>query len=239
MRSSALICHTQNNSIHFENSPLVSDICYKKPSYLHSLNSTHNEIQIRDITKNQKKKPIKNKFTRFLKDINENETQHVKAIHNNNKNSKIRKEIDKFTKNLICDNKNTKNRPIFTFTSNNTQNEKYYEKISPITKHFNFLVGIGNLGNKRSKSVNKFFELNPNDNVYERFNKQVIKTAKIELFEEARKNQNEIDDFSMQFDKNSQKSYLYKKYNNLNNTLYKSGPINIIKKKLSKSFSIN
>lgn len=216
---------TQNNSIRLDE-PSLS---IKTSNFATPLNSSLNEIIIKDITKHNTKKSLKGKFQKFLKETKDPEFTYSK---DERKNSKIRKAIDKFTNNLITDNKQTKNKPIVQFKETNSNNRNYFDKESPIAKSINFLM---NSNGKRSNSVSKLFtEINKETNKI-----TIAKTAKIDLFEEAMKPSNEIDDFSHQFDKTNQKSYLFAKYNKVKSKMYNSVGINYdsMRKNLNNSFS--
>ena len=219
---------TENNSIRLDD-PSVS---IKMSNYSTPLNSSLNEIVIKDITKHNTRKGLKSKFQKFLKETKEPQMLYSK---DEKKNSKIRKAIDKFTNNLINDNKQTKNKPIVQFKETNENRKNYFDKESPITKSINFLM---NSNGKRTNSVSKIFtEMNKENNKYKR---NTVKTAKIDLFEEAMKTtSNEIEDYSMQFDRTNQKSYLFAKYNKVKSKLYNAVGINYdnMKKNLNNSFS--
>ena len=103
---------TQNNSIRLDE-PSLS---IKTSNFTTPLNSSLNEIIIKDITKHNTRKSLKGKFQKFLKETKVPDFTYCK---DEKKNSKIRKAIDKFTNNLLTDNKQTKNKPIVQFKETN------------------------------------------------------------------------------------------------------------------------
>ena len=216
---------TQNNSIRLDE-PSLS---IKTSNFTTPLNSSLNEIIIKDITKHNTRKSLKGKFQKFLKETKDPDFTYCK---DEKKNSKIRKAIDKFTNNLLTDNKQTKNKPIVQFKETNSNNRNYFDKESPIARSINFLI---NSNGKRSNSVSKLLtQMSKETNKI-----NITKTAKIDLFEEAMKPSNEIDNFSKQFDKTSQQSYLFAQYNKVKGKLYSTVGIKYdnMKKNLNNSFS--
>lgn len=187
--SSSILYQTQNNSIHYDDTPSI-------------VNSTYSEIQIKDVTKSRNQ-TLKNKIHKMLKT---NEEDKNKRGYN-----RLKKQIDKFT-NTLKQEHISKNKPVITFTEGKKNtNDYYYKKISPVTKNINLITKIND---KRSNSMTKMINSLHKENVYEKFKNNLIQKAKIDLLE-INKTNNEIDKYSREF----QREFFSTKYNKMNTTL--------------------
>ena len=212
-----------------------------------SVNNKNAAIHLKDITKNTKTnaKHLKTKMQSLLKEASITPNDYDSSNSNNksknklarlerkskqsNVDTKIKREIAKFTSNLRSSNSKSKNKPIINLNANENSrnyNSNYnsknlsYSIVNPkpnMERNLSYITSSGSL-KRNSYEMNKTVSVPFKQDGVKYNAVSFIKVAKIDLIEKKRKIKNDLDEFSNSFEKKNN-SYIYMKYRNIKNKM--------------------